>query len=92
MISNSEITILKSAQEICSIADTALDELEESSVAALINNNANMGKTLSVWNKPLSSKLKDKLTGLGYTVIQRKDPDGQLLSDQYLIRAIEGTE
>lgn len=87
MIPNSDITKLHSAADIFRVADTAVAELEEQAVAAAINNNANMGKCSTSWNKPLSDGIIAKLLSEGYQVIHKKGPDGVELKDMYIINA-----
>ena len=67
-IPQDELTELKSADEVNSVAEVAVSELEEMSVAHLINTAANCGEYTAVYSKPLSAALRTKLEGQGYTL------------------------
>lgn len=67
-IPQNELTTLKTASAVKTVAEGAVAELEEMSVAALINNAANTGEYEAVYSKPISAALKTKLEGKGYTL------------------------
>jgi len=67
-IPQDELTILKAATAVKTVAASAVAELEEMSVAHLINTAANTGEYQAVYSKPISSALRTKLEGQGYTL------------------------
>lgn len=67
-IAPSDMTTLKSAAEVKAIAETAVSELEEMSVAHCINEAANTGAYTAVYSKPISAALRTKLASQGYTL------------------------
>lgn len=68
-----EISNLKSASEVKSVADTALDIIEEQQVAKLINIAANAGQHSAMWQHDMSDELKTKLESMGYTVYKKSN-------------------
>ena len=67
-IPQNELTTLKAAVAVKTVAEGAVAELEEMSVAHLINTAANTGAYEAVYSKPISEALKTKLTNKGYTL------------------------
>ena len=67
-IPQDELTQLKSAATVKAVSASAVAELEEMSVAHLINTAANTGEYRAVYSKPISSALRTKLAGQGYTL------------------------
>lgn len=67
-IPQNELTTLKAASAVKTVAAGAVAELEEMSVAHLINTAANCGEYSAVYNKPISAALRTKLAGQGYTL------------------------
>ena len=67
-IPQDELTTLQAASAVKTVAESAVAELEEMSVAAVINNAANTGEYSAVCQRPISATLRTKLTGLGYTL------------------------
>ena len=65
-IPQDELTTLKAASAVNTVAEGAIAELEEMSVAHLINTAANTGEYRAVYSKPISDALRTKLTGMGY--------------------------
>ena len=63
-----DMTTLQTAATVKATASTALSELEEMSVAHLINEAANCGQTSVVCSRPISAALRTKLEGQGYTL------------------------
>ncbi len=63
-----DMTTLQAASTVKTVAEGAVAELEEMSVAHLINTAANTGEYRAVYSKPLSAALKTKLEGQGYTL------------------------
>lgn len=71
-IAPEDMTTLQSASSVKSVADNAVAELEEMSVAHLINNAANTGEYSAVYGRPISDALRTKLEGQGYTLSEPK--------------------
>ena len=69
-IPQDELTTLKTASAVKTVAEGAVAELEEMSVAHLINSAANTGLYEAVYSKPMSAALKTKLKGKGYTLTE----------------------
>ena len=67
-IPQDELTTLKTASAVKTVAASAIAELEEMSVAHLINTAANTGEYRAVYSKPISNALRTKLEGQGYTL------------------------
>ena len=67
-IPQDELTQLKSAAAVKAVSASAIAELEEMSVAHLINTAANTGEYRAVYSKPISNALRTKLEGQGYTL------------------------
>ena len=67
-----DMTTLQAASSVKTVADTAVAELEEMSVAHLINNAANTGEYSAVYGRPISDTLRTKLEGQGYTLSEPK--------------------
>ena len=67
-IPQDELATLKPAATVKTVAEGAVAELEEMSVAALINNAANTGCYEATYSKPISAVLQTKLTNQGYTL------------------------
>ena len=65
-----DMNTLISASAAKTVSSSALQELEEMSVAACINSAANTGETTAQYAHPISNTLKTKLKGQGYTLIQ----------------------
>ena len=63
-----DMATLQSAADVKAIAETAVAELEEMSVAHCINEAANTGEYSAVYSKPISDALRTKLEGQGYTL------------------------
>ena len=63
-----DMATLQSASDVKAIAETAVSELEEMSVAHCINEAANTGEYSAVYSKPISAALRTKLEGQGYTL------------------------
>ena len=63
-----DMATLQSASDVKAIAETAIAELEEMSVAHCINEAANTGEYSAVYSKPISDALRIKLEGQGYTL------------------------
>ncbi len=66
-IAPGDMTTLIQASEAKTVAATAAEDLEEMHVAHLINEAANCGQTSVTCVGPISSVLKTKLDGMGYT-------------------------
>jgi len=66
-IAPENMTTLIQASEAKTIAETAVEDLEEMQVAHLINEAANCGQTSVACVRPISSVLRTKLDGMGYT-------------------------
>jgi len=71
-IPQDELTTLKAASAVKTVAEGAVAELEEMSVAHLINTAANCGEYSAVYSKPISAALRTKLEGQGYTLTEPK--------------------
>lgn len=69
-IAPEDMTTLIQATEAKDIAATAFADLEEMTVAHLINEAANCGQTEVVCVRPISKDLQTKLDGMGYTLTQ----------------------
>lgn len=67
-IAPEDMTTLQAASDVKTVAEGAVAELEEMSVAHLINSAANTGEYEAVYSKPISAALKTKLEGQGYTL------------------------
>ena len=67
LIPQDQLTTLKSAADVMSVASTAVATQEEMSIAHLINSAANTGCTFVVCTKPISAELVEKLKSMGYT-------------------------
>jgi len=67
-IPQDELTTLKAATAVKTVAEGAVAELEEMSVAHAINTAANTGAYEVVYSKPISAALKTKLAGQGYVL------------------------
>lgn len=65
-IPQDELTTLKAASAVKTVAAGAVAELEEMSVAHLINTAANCGEYRAVYSKPISDALRTKLKDQGY--------------------------
>lgn len=63
-----DMTTLISATQAKTVADGAIAELEEMSIAHLINEAANCGQHSVVCARPISEDLKTKLEGQKYTL------------------------
>lgn len=81
LIEQSELSILRSADEAKTVADSAREELEKSSVAYAINTAANTGEHSTVFSHPISDVILEVLRGQGYKVTR----DVSSVSDQYKI-------
>ena len=68
-IAPEDMTTLISAASAKTVANTAVDELEEMQIAHCINEAANTGATEAYYAKPISKTMLTKLTTEGYTVI-----------------------
>lgn len=67
-IPQEDLTTLQAASAVKTVAETAVAELEEMSVAHLINTAANTGEYSAVCSRPISETLRTKLEGQGYTL------------------------
>lgn len=63
-----DMATLQPATDVKAIAETAVSELEEMSVAHCINEAANTGEYSAVYSKPISAALRTKLESQGYTL------------------------
>lgn len=63
-----DMATLQAASAIKTVADGAVAELEEMSVAHCINEAANTGAYEATYARPISAALKTKLAGQGYTL------------------------
>lgn len=63
-----DMTTLISASQAKTVADGAIAELEEMSIAHLINEAANCGQHSVVCARPISADLKTKLEAKDYTL------------------------
>lgn len=70
LIPMDEMNQLIAATAAKTVADSALQDLEEQSVAYVINAAANTGSHLAVWEHSLSETTISTLEGQGYTVLQ----------------------
>ena len=70
LIPMDELNQLKSASAVKAVADTALQDLEEMSVAATINTAANTGCHTALWEHPLSDATIQALEAQGYSILQ----------------------
>ena len=71
-----EMDVLKSASEVKTVADAALQLQDEASAAHLINEAANTGQHMALWRRPMSDALKQTLEGQGYKVTRRAAGEG----------------
>lgn len=69
-IPQEDMPILQLATDVKTVASTAIADMEEMSVAAMINNAANCGEYSVTCSRPISAALQTKLTGMGYTLTQ----------------------
>ena len=69
-IPQEDLTTLQTAAAVKIVAESAVAELEEMSVAHAINEAANCGETRTVYNRPISAALLTKLDQKGYEVVQ----------------------
>jgi hypothetical protein len=69
-IPQEDMPILKSAADVKTVASTAIADMEEMSVAAMINNAANCGEYSVTCSRPISDALQAKLAGMGYELTQ----------------------
>lgn len=69
-IAPEDMTTLIQATEAKDVASSAIADLEEMTIAHLINEAANCGQTEVTCVRPISQDLKDKLRGMGYTLSQ----------------------
>lgn len=65
-----ELTQLKAASAVKSVAEEAVHIIEEQTVAAAINGAANTGATSITWSKTLSDEMITELKAQGYKVIK----------------------
>ena len=70
LIPADEMTELKNASEVKTVADNAIATINEMQAAALINNAANTGEHVAVWQHEMPATLKQTLEGKGYVVLQ----------------------
>lgn len=63
-----DMTTLQAASAVKTVSEGAIAELEEMSVAHLINEAANTGEYSAVCSRPISAALRTKLEGMGYTL------------------------
>lgn len=68
LIPASDMTTLIAASAAKAVADSAIEDLEQQSMAYCINSAANTGEHFTAWDKPISPALKTLLEGQGYTV------------------------
>ena len=64
-----ELTELKQATEVKTVADSAVQTQEEQSVAHAINTAANTGQHCITWSKSLSKETITLLESKGYQVV-----------------------
>jgi hypothetical protein len=69
-IPQEDLTTLQDVATVQSAASTAKAELEEMSVAHLINEAANCGEYSAVCSRLISKELITKLKGMGYTITE----------------------
>jgi hypothetical protein len=67
-IPQEELTTLKAASAVKTVAASAIAELEEMQVAHCINEAANCGQYQTVYCRPISDTLLAKLKTNGYTI------------------------
>ena len=70
LIQPDQLATLISASAAKTVADTAIQDAEEMSIAKLINSSANTGMYEVLYNHPISSATISTLEGQGYTVTQ----------------------
>ena len=68
LIPQDELTILKAASAVKTVADTAVFEQEQKDIAYAINTAANTGNTEVLVHRILSDQMKTILTQQGYTL------------------------
>lgn len=69
LIPKDEMTELKTASDVKTVADGAVDDIREMEAAYLINSAANTGEHRAVWAKEMPDTLKSTLEGKGYQVL-----------------------
>ena len=69
LIPKEEMTELKLASEVKTVADGAVAEIREMEAANLINSAANTGTHTAVWAKEMPDTLKSTLESKGYQVL-----------------------
>lgn len=82
LIPQDELTTLKSATEVKSVASTAALDQETNTVAYYINSAANTGNTQVLINHKLSTELADTLKSKGYALSYNKyiaDPSAEVI-------------
>lgn len=62
------IDTLNSASTSASIAESAVDKLDELAAAHLINAAVDCGQTCIIWQRPMTDALWQELEGQGYTI------------------------
>jgi hypothetical protein len=85
MIAKEDMSILISAQEAKAQAATALDDIEEMTIAYAINNAANTGEARLKYTGYMSPYIISKLKGLGYTVESVTSKDGVEVPNLHII-------
>lgn len=83
LIPASDMNVLIAASAAKAVADSALADLEQQSMAYCINSAANTGEHFTAWDKPISSALLSVLEGQGYTVT--RNPNSADPSMSYII-------
>ena len=69
-IPQEDLTTLQTAVAVKTVAEGAVAELEEMTIAHLINEAANCGEYKVVCPRPISAALRTKLTNKGYTLTE----------------------
>ena len=68
LIPKDEITQLKRASEVKSVAESAKDDFQLAAVAAAINNAANTGETSTIFEQKLTESVRSTLESRGYEI------------------------
>jgi len=71
LIPQDELADLKSASDVKTVADSALQTAETMAIAKLINSSANTGQYEVLYNHEISEDVITVLEGQGYTVTRR---------------------
>ena len=68
LIAQKDMTTLYSASEVRTVADSAVDDINLSRIAAKINEAANTGETKIHWMDKIEKTVLETLKSKGYTV------------------------